>query len=111
ADIGLGVDQPAEHAGIDLLPDPAEMAFAPPLIAERQNHARPAAGLGDGAAIRHLVGDRLVEKDVLARGGCGGRGPPKHTHRAGGADVVARCTSFSVVLMIASTLGSARISS
>ena len=69
ADIGFGVDQLAEHAGVDLLPDPAEMALAPALIAQRQHHAGLAADLGDGAALRDGVGDRLVEKDVLAGGG------------------------------------------
>ena len=39
ADIGLGIDQFAEHAGLDLLLDPAEMAFAPALIAEREHDA------------------------------------------------------------------------
>ena len=73
ADVRLGVDELAEPAGFDLLPDIAEMALAPPLIAERQHHAGLAAGLGDGAAVRDAVGDRLVQKDVLA-GGCGRAG-------------------------------------
>ena len=73
ADVGLGVDELAEPAGIDLLPDPAEVALAPALIAERQHHAGLAAGLRDGAAVGDGVGDRLVEEDVLA-GGSGGAG-------------------------------------
>ena len=75
ADVGLGVDELAERAGVDLLLHPAEVALAPALVAERQHHAGLAADLGDGAAVGDGVGDRLVEEDVLAgRGrGAGGR--------------------------------------
>ena len=83
--------------GIDLPPDPAEVALAPPLIAQRQHHAGLAAGLGDGAAVRDAVGDRLVEETCLPA--------------AAAARVVARCTSFGVVLMIASISVSASIAS
>jgi len=45
------------------------MAFAPALIAECKRNARLPAGLGDLAAVGNGIGDRLVEKDMLA-GGC-----------------------------------------
>jgi hypothetical protein len=41
ADVGLGVDKLAEQTVIDLPPDPAEVALAPPLVAERQHHVWP----------------------------------------------------------------------
>jgi hypothetical protein len=65
ADIGLGIDQLAEHAGVDLLLDPAEMAFPPALIAQGEHDAGLAATLGDLAAVGDRVGDRLVEEDML----------------------------------------------
>jgi hypothetical protein len=75
ADVGFGVDELAEVAIVDLLLDPAEMALAAALIAERENDAGAAAGLGDGAAVGDVVGDRLVEEHVLARlGGSAGSG-------------------------------------
>ena len=92
ADVGLGVDELAEQAVLDLLPDPAEMALAPPLIAERQHHAGLAAGLRDGAAVRDAVGDRLVEEDVFARGGGGAGGRQMH--------IVRRCVDDSLDLGI-----------
>ena len=83
ADIGLGIDELAEETSIDLLLYPAKVAFAPPLIAERQYHASGSAGLGDGAAVDDAVGDRFVEEDVLARC-CGGtRGRPMCLVRRG----------------------------
>ena len=66
ADVRLGVDELAEHAVVDLLADPAELALAPALVAEREHDAGLAARLGDRAAVGDGVGDRLVEEDVLA---------------------------------------------
>src|SRR5262249_59140961 len=66
ADIGLGVDQLAEYALVDLLLDKAEMALAASLIAERQHDAGLAGALADSAALGNRVGDRLVEKEGLA---------------------------------------------
>src|SRR6266487_4718453 len=43
------------------------MAFAPPLVAEREHDSGFAAGLGDRPPLRDGVGDRLVEKNMLAR--------------------------------------------
>src|SRR5882672_11511123 len=69
ADVGFGVDQLAEDARVDLLADPAEMALAAALVSQREHHARFPARLGDRPAFRYGVGDRLVEKNVLAGGG------------------------------------------
>src|SRR5580693_4681662 len=70
ADIAFRLHQPAEAAGVDLRLDPAELAFAAPLIAEREHDAGRLAQAGDVAALRHTISDRLVEKDMLAgRGG------------------------------------------
>src|ERR1039457_6111988 len=66
ADIGHGIDHLAEHAGVDLLPDPTEMAFPPALIAEREHDARLAAARGDLATVGNRIGDGLVEEDMLA---------------------------------------------
>ena len=74
ADVRLGIDQLAEHAGIDLLLHPAEVALAPALIAERQHDAGLAAHLADRAPVGDRVRDRLVEEHMLARrrgGACG----------------------------------------
>src|SRR6185295_17227593 len=73
ADVRLSVDQPAEGPGVDLLPDPAKLALAAPLVADREHHARLAAGLGKGTRVGDRIGDRLVEKHVLA-GACRGGG-------------------------------------
>ena len=65
-DVRLGIDELAEHTVVDSLADPAKVAFLAPLVSEREHDARLAAGRGQGAGIRNRVGDRLVEKDVLA---------------------------------------------
>ena len=71
ADVGFRVHQLAELALDDLLLDQPEVGFAPPLVAEGENHLGIAARLGEGAGVGDRVGDRLVEKDMLA---CGRRG-------------------------------------
>src|SRR5205823_3622030 len=63
-----------ERASIDFPFDITEMAFAPPLIAERQHDPCLAAHAGDFATLAHRVGDRLVEEDVLAGRGRRPRG-------------------------------------
>src|SRR5215510_8387454 len=67
ADIGFRIDNLAENAGIDLLPDIAEMAFAPSLIAEPKHDAGLAGAFRDGKAFGHRIGNRLVEENMLAR--------------------------------------------
>ena len=70
ADIAFRLHQLAEAAGVDLGLDPAEMAFPPALIAERENDTGLLADARDLDAFGDRVGDRLVEEDVLAgRGG------------------------------------------
>ena len=73
ADVALRLHQPAEPAGLDLRLDPAEMVLAAALIAEREDDAGRLAEAGDFAALGDGVGDRLVEKHVLA----GGRRHPR----------------------------------
>ena len=58
-------------SAVDLRADPAEMALAAALIAERQHHARLAAGVGQRARVGDGIGDRLVQEHVLA-GACRG---------------------------------------
>src|SRR5690348_11117128 len=67
ADVRFGVDETSERAFVDPVPYPAEVALAPPLVAEGEHDAGFAAGPADGPAVAHRVGDRLVEKHVLAR--------------------------------------------
>src|SRR5258705_227941 len=74
----LGFPELADRPRVDLALQMPEVRLAPPLVAEREHHFRLAAGLGDGAAVRHSVGDRLVEKDVLAGLRCGARGFEVH---------------------------------
>ena len=81
ADVGLGVDELAEVSAIFL--DPAKMALAPALIAQREHHLRLAAGLGERSRVGDRVGDRLVEEHVLAGPGRGARGLAVHAVRRG----------------------------
>ena len=53
-------------ACLDFRSDPAKVTFAPALVAERQHDAVLFADARDGGAVRDAVGDRLVEKDMLA---------------------------------------------
>ena len=97
ADIALGLDELAEAAGVDLVLDPAEMIFAAALIAERQ--MTPA--LSQTRAISRPSATVLAIG--LSRNTC--------LPASAASAVVSRCTSFGVVLTIASIDGSLRISS
>src|SRR5262249_44015024 len=70
-DVGLGVDELAEDARIELVANPAEVALAAALIAERKHNVRGPAGRDAGARVSDRVRNRLVEKHVLSgkRGG------------------------------------------
>ncbi len=88
ADIRLGIDHLAERAGLDLPLDPAEMAFAPTLIAEREHDAGLPANFGD-----------LPPSDTELAIGLSRKTCFRHAAAWG---VVSRCTWFGVVLMMAS---------
>jgi len=60
ADIGFRLHQDAEVTGLDFILDPAEMAFAPPLITNRQHDAFIPAHLCDRLGFRNRIGNRLV---------------------------------------------------
>src|SRR5258708_1531295 len=74
ADVRLGIDQLAEYPFIYFLFNKAKMCVAAGLVSEREHGPGFTAGLGDGARLGDGVGDRLVEKDMLAgrRRGAGG---------------------------------------
>ncbi len=74
ADVAFRIHQFAEYAGVDLLPDPAKVPFTAALITHAQHHAGLAAGVSQRTAVGNGVGNRLVEKHMLAglRGGDGG---------------------------------------
>src|SRR5262249_6875272 len=74
ADVGLRVHEAPEAAGVDLVADPAEVALAAALVAERQDDLRIAARLRERARAVVRVRDGLVEEHVLARRGRGARG-------------------------------------
>ena len=66
ADVRFGVDEPAEHAVLDLASNPAKLAFLAALVAEREHDTGLAACRGEAARVGDRVRDRLVQKDVLA---------------------------------------------
>ena len=66
ADVRLCIDELSERARVDPFPDPSELALAATLIADREHDARLAADGGDRSSVGDGIGDRLVEKHVLA---------------------------------------------
>src|SRR3954452_23858239 len=66
ADIGFALHDLPKSASENFRSDPAEVALASALVAKRQYDAVSLANARDGVAIGHTVGNRFVEKDMLA---------------------------------------------
>src|SRR4051794_22811581 len=66
ADIGFALHDLPKSTSENFRSDPAEVVLASALVTECQHDAMLLANARDGVAVGHTVGNRFVEKDMLA---------------------------------------------